>query len=110
MGCEISSGPKRLIPTTSGQGYPDLEGNPVVQAAFERYLEIISEASRHVPEEWKSRYGKDVPWRSIADFGNVLRHVYDKVDVKALWDAYEVDLDPLEAAIDAILAAHPLDD
>ena len=42
----------------------------------------------------------------VAAFGNILRHEYDQLDLNILWDVYERDLDPLEAAIDAMLAAH----
>jgi uncharacterized protein with HEPN domain len=42
----------------------------------------------------------------VANLGNVLRHAYEQVNVDVLWSIYTDDLDPLEAAIDAILAAH----
>ena len=44
--------------------------------AVERCLEIISEASRDVPPEIQESY-PEIPWRQIADSGNVFRHVYD---------------------------------
>lgn len=75
------------------------------RAAFERFLEIISEASRHVPDAWKAEHA-DIPWRNIRDIGNHLRHVYDDLDLTVLWDIYQNDLGPLEAAIDAMLAEH----
>jgi uncharacterized protein with HEPN domain len=39
----------------------------------ERGLEIVSEASRHLPEEMKVRH-PEIPWRKVAGIGNVLRH------------------------------------
>ena len=78
----------------------------VARAALERFLEILSEASRHVPDEWKEAFGPGVPWWAVAAFGNILRHEYDQVDLRILWDVYERDLDPREAAVDAMLAAH----
>ncbi|MEX0851808.1 MAG: HepT-like ribonuclease domain-containing protein [Bauldia sp.] len=89
-----------------GKAEDDLRSQPVKRAALERFLEIISEASRHLPQEWKDALGADVPWPKIAAFGNVLRHVYDNVEVSVLWSVYVNDLGPLEAAIDAMLAAH----
>jgi len=84
----------------------DLEADSVMRAAFERFVEIISEASRHIPSDWKDQFGQEIPWRDIANVGNVLRHVYDRVEVDILWPVYTDDLDPLEAVIDAMLAAH----
>lgn len=92
-----------------GRTIEGVSGDRVARAALERFLEVLSEASRHVPAEWKNAVG-DIPWWEIAAFGNIVRHEYDQVDLHILWDVYERDLDPLEAAIDAMLAAHGNDD
>jgi uncharacterized protein with HEPN domain len=81
-------------------------GDRVFRAALERFLEVLSEASRYVPDDWKAAFGPDIPWWEIAAFGNILRHEYDQIDLDILWDVYARDLDPLEAAIDAMIAAH----
>ncbi|MEX2200506.1 MAG: DUF86 domain-containing protein, partial [Dongiaceae bacterium] len=94
---------RRLL---DGKTIDHVRSDPVTRAALERFLEIISEASRHVPEEWKQSFGPRIPWRDIANFGNILRHVYDGVDVDVLWSVYQNDLDPLDQAVDAMLAAY----
>jgi uncharacterized protein with HEPN domain len=90
-----------------GKTVHDPRSDPYIRAALERFLDIISEACRHLPEHWKQSFGQDVPWRDIANFGNVLRHAYDGADVEVLWSVNESDLAPLEGAIDAMLVAHP---
>ena len=72
------------------------------RAAYERYLEIISEASRYIPEAWKTQHAR-VPWRQVQDLGNVIRHIYHRVEIERLWTIYEYDLGPLAAAIDAMI-------
>lgn len=72
------------------------------RAAFERFLEILSEASRHIPENWKSEH-QDIPWRQVADLGNYIRHVYHRIDLDVLWAIYTDDLDPLECAVGLLL-------
>jgi len=52
--------------------------------ALERLFEILSEASRHIPKDMKG--AADVPWRDVADLGNLLRHAYHRVDVDILWN------------------------
>jgi uncharacterized protein with HEPN domain len=47
----------------------------VMQRALERGPEIISEASRHIPDDLKAPV-PDIPWRQIAAIGNLLRHEY----------------------------------
>src|SRR3979411_2916788 len=52
--------------------------------AVTRALEIVSEASRRLPDELKERY-PDLDWTAIAAAGNVYRHEYDAVDHNQLW-------------------------
>jgi uncharacterized protein with HEPN domain len=51
----------------------------ITRRAAERAIEIISEASRHLPEEMRAS-APEVPWREIAAIGNVLRHAYHRID------------------------------
>jgi uncharacterized protein with HEPN domain len=46
--------------------------------AVVRALEIISEASRRLPDDLKSRH-RVVNWQAIAAAGNIYRHEYEAV-------------------------------
>ena len=70
----------------------------VTRAAFERFLEIISEASRHLDVNVKQAQD-NIPWRQIADLGNALRHACHKIDREILWGIYEYEIGALEIAI-----------
>ncbi len=52
--------------------------------AVVRALEIISEASRRLPDEMKER-NPGIDWIAVAAAGNVYRHEYDGVDVDLIW-------------------------
>jgi uncharacterized protein with HEPN domain len=93
----------------AGKSVDDVRDQPHTQAAFERYLEIVSEASRHVPDPWKQEHGPAINWRRIADLGNHLRHAYDRGDLDLLWSIYAYDLDELEDVIDKMIADHPVE-
>lgn len=67
------------------------------QRAVERGIEIISEASRHLPEGAKAQEAS-IPWRQIAGIGNVLRHTYQRVDPNVIFSIATRQLDNLEAA------------
>jgi uncharacterized protein with HEPN domain len=72
----------------------------------ERNLEILSEASRRLPNEYKDREAQ-ISWRAIAGIGNVLRHDYHQTYPTVLWDTCKNDLKPLKDAalrIDAAIA------
>jgi uncharacterized protein with HEPN domain len=55
-----------------------------LRRAVERCVEIVSEASRHIPKEWKSEF-PDQPWHEIAAIGNLLRHHYERADDFIMW-------------------------
>jgi uncharacterized protein with HEPN domain len=45
------------------------------QWIVQRGIEIVSEASRRLPDDLKSRH-PEIPWPKIAAIGNVMRHEY----------------------------------
>lgn len=64
------------------------------QDAVIRCLEIVSEASRRVPDAFKAEYG-EIPWAKIAGIGNILRHEYQSVSMDAIWDVTRTHLPEL---------------
>ena len=80
------------------RNFSDLEADRVGRAAFERFLEIVSEASRHVPDDVKAQE-PEIEWRAIAAIGNQLRHGYRQLDLGILWDIHaKGQLNTLDAA------------
>ena len=77
--------------------------DPVRRAALERFVEIISEASRHIPDDTRGRY-PDIPWIKIRNIGNILRHGYDAVTFEILLLIARTEIYDLERAIDLIIA------
>lgn len=61
----------------------------------ERGIEIISEASRHLDDDIKTRR-PEIPWRKVAGIGNVLCHDYQRVAHDVLWNLVNNDLPQLE--------------
>ena len=52
--------------------------------SVERSIEIVSEASRHIPEAAKRDF-PEIPWPEIAAIGNLIRHDYRRIDDRILW-------------------------
>jgi len=79
--------------------------------AVVRALEIISEATRRLPEGLKARH-PEIDWAAIAAAGNIYRHEYEGVDERLIWQTIQHDLEPLESAIRSELESlgpeHPL--
>jgi uncharacterized protein with HEPN domain len=91
----------RIETLTVGRSFEDYAADWVIRDAIERNLERVSEASRHVPSDLKSRH-KSVPWRAVAGLGNVLRHDYPRVKDPRVWRIVSHDLAPLKAALEAM--------
>ena len=66
--------------------------------AVTRCLEIISEASRRLPDGSKALY-PSIPWKEIAGAGNVYRHDYEDVAAKMVWDTVQLALPPLQVVV-----------
>ncbi len=69
--------------------------------AVTRCLEIVSEASRRVPDAMKSKH-PDIPWAKIAGIGNILRHEYRSVSTDAIWEVVQSHLAELARAARAM--------
>jgi uncharacterized protein with HEPN domain len=66
--------------------------------AVTRCLEIISEASRRLPDELKDRH-PSIAWKQIAGAGNVYRHDYEDVATGFIWQTVQRDLPRLRTVI-----------
>ena len=95
--------------TIEGVGFNTYEFVYHMPRTVERSIEIISEASRHIPREMKERY-PNIPWQQIAGIGNVLRHDYQVVDDHITWDVAKVHFPPLRAVVVEMLAGLPDDE
>jgi len=72
-------------------------------AALERFIEIVGEGVKRLPDDLKQRRA-DIPWREIAGTRDHLIHGYDLVDHRVPWDAVQIDIPRLIEAIDQLLS------
>jgi uncharacterized protein with HEPN domain len=70
--------------------------------AVTRCLEIISEASRRLPDDMKARH-PTIGWKQIAGAGNIYRHDYEDVAAEFVWETVMRALPPLRAVIEVEL-------
>ena len=77
-------------------------GDLKLRRAVDRCVEIISEASRHIPPRLKADY-PDHPCDEIAAIGNLLRHHYERVDNLIMWKIATQSLPQLRPTIVAMI-------
>ena len=70
--------------------------------AVERSLQIVTEAGFRLGED-AERLCPEPDWRNLRGLGNFLRHSYDKVSDRIIWDAVALDLPGLKASVTTAL-------
>lgn len=73
--------------------------NNLLRMATERYLEILCEAARNLPDKVKQDT-PEIDWRRMNDFANLLRHAYHATKVEVVWDILQNHLPPLKTFVE----------
>lgn len=63
-----------------------------------RRLEIIGEAVKNLPKEFREKYS-DIDWQTPAGMRNALIHGYFQVDLEIVWDTIVNDPPPFKEKI-----------
>ena len=90
----------------AGLDYAAFRDNQLVFYAVTRALEIISEASRRLPDDMKARH-PHIPWQEMAGAGNVYRHDYEDVREQLIWGTMQDRFPALLAAVEQELEKLP---
>ena len=94
----------RVEQITRGKSFQDFEGSWQLRWIVQRALEIISEASRAIPDEIANTR-PEIPWRKVRGIGNVLRHEYEGLSDRIIWNVVTDELPRLKTAVEALAAA-----
>lgn len=87
---------------TSSLSVEGFKSSIEVQDAVFRRLEIIGEAVKSLPSNFKDKH-PGIPWVKIGSLRDVLIHEYFGVQVERVWKILDKDIDELEKQIKALL-------
>lgn len=93
-----------LIGRSVGPSFDAFAADETVRRAFVRSLEIIGEAAKKVPEDFRTAH-PTVEWRTMAGMRDRLIHDYFGVDFELVWDVVQTRIPELRNQLAAILKA-----
>jgi len=86
------------------RGRVAFEADELLQNWFVRHLQIIGEAARAVPDEWKL-LAPEIPWNEIVGMRHILVHDYFGINAEVVWGVVERDLPALRRRVETLLKA-----
>lgn len=100
---DVVEASSRILEYSNAMAFEDFVSNKMAYDAILRNLEIIGEAAKNVPQEFREQY-PDVEWRKMAGLRDVLAHGYFGLEDETLWNIVETQISPLLTQVSRILA------
>jgi uncharacterized protein with HEPN domain len=94
---------REALSYVQGRQRRSLDTDRMLVHSIVRCVEIIGEAANNLSEETRQSHPA-IPWPKIIAMRNRLIHAYFDVDLDRVWDTATLDLPPLIARFEAILA------
>lgn len=88
----------RIERATSGVDSAGFRVNEDLQAAVERYIEVIGEAAGKLSQHTRD-LAPDVPWSQVIGARNVIIHGYAEIEPDRIWDIVRSHLPALRVAV-----------
>jgi len=92
-----------LADRAAGLSEGEFLADETMQRAFVRSLEIIGEATKKLPAEWRAAH-PDIDWRAMTGMRDRLIHGYFGVDYQIVWDVASARIPDLREAIARLIS------
>ena len=93
---------RRIRLYTENTAFEQFEKDFKTQDAVLRNLEVLGEATKNIPEDFRYEY-PDLPWSEMARTRDVLIHHYFGVNLDIVWGIAELELPKVITELELIL-------
>ncbi len=95
---DISICAAKVVAYTEGMDFDSFLADERTYDAVLRNLELIGEATKHVPEPFRQQHPM-IDWRRMAGLRDILAHAYFGLDDPILWDLIQHKIPDLTKAM-----------
>ncbi len=92
-----------------GKNKQDFDKNEELQDAVIRRLEIIGEAIKRIPKDFRDKH-PEIVWKKATGMRDVLIHAYDEVETNQVWLTITEALPSFKQQIEQLLKIMELED
>lgn len=86
---------------TNNKALEDFLSSVQLQDSVIRRIEIIGEAAKNLPEDFKNKY-PEIPWKKIAGMRDIIVHDYFGLDLKLTWKVANEEIIDLKTRLKSI--------
>lgn len=80
----------------------DFDKDEMMKSAAVKKLEIIGEASKNIPKEFREKH-KEFPWRKMINMRDKITHFNFGINYEIVWKVIKEELPPIKSKIENIL-------
>ncbi len=91
-----------LLSESKNISYSEFEKNATLKRSFVRALEVIGEAAKNIPDDFREKYPQ-IRWKDMAGLRDILIHRYFGINYNMLWDIVKNQVPELKRNIQVIL-------
>ena len=98
---DIMEGIEKIERYVEGMSKKEFLEDSRTQDAVIRRLEVMGEAVKNIPQEFRDEYPK-IPWKQIAGMRDILIHGYFGVNLERIWNTLKEDVPDLKKKISEV--------